>query len=174
MNIEVNLNEINSVEKIISNILIENDFNKLNENVNKKTKNANNKFLYPNSIKENKEFVSIKKAELRPYATIMTEEDFYKIVGAEKRGLSKKSGIYQEYLYSHYIEAVEQNDEGYICDILNRALEFKTNLAYIKELMKNKTFADEWRKDFGSESAVELFKRKGSIRLVNIVKERAK
>ena len=175
MNIEVNMNEINSVEKIVSNMLVENDFNQMNNLINKKESEINNKFLFPNVTgSENAGFVSIKKAGLKPFVKIMSEEEFFKIVGKTKRGLSSKSGRYQEHLYSHYLEAVKMNDEGYISDILHKALEFKTNLSYIKSLIKDEAFANEWRKDFGNESAIEIFKRKGNMRIVDIVKERAK
>lgn len=175
MNIEFNMNEINSVEKIVSNMFIENDFNQMNNLINKKDKDINNKFLFPNVTgSENAGFVSVKKSALNPYTNIITEEEFFKIVGKTKKGLSSKSGRYQEHLYSHYVEAVKMKDTGYISDILNMAVEFKTNLGYIKSLIKDKAFANEWRKDFGTESAIEIFKRKGNMRIVNIVKERAK
>ncbi len=175
MNIEVNMNEINSVEKIISNILLENDFNQMNTLINKKTNSINSQFLFPNTIPvKNSNFISVNKNSIKPYSQIMTEEEFYETVEASKDGLSDNSRKYQEYLYGHYLEAVKLNDEGYIFDVLNKAAEFKTNMNYVKDLMKDIAFEKEWRKDFGNESAVEVLKRKGNLRIVNIVKERAK
>lgn len=175
MDIEVNMNEINSVEKIISNILMETDFNQMNNLINKKGTEANKKFLFPNVTgNENAGFVSLDRNRLKTYVKVISEDEFFKIVGKTKRGISSKSGKYQEHLYGCYMEAVKMNDEGYISDILNLAVEYKTNLNYIKTLIKDEAFEREWRKDLGNESAIEIFKRKGDMRIINIIKERAK
>ena len=79
---------------------------------------------------------------------------------------------YQEYLYAHYLEAIKEQDEGYLSDVLTKAMEFQSNLKYVKSLMKNKRFVEEWRKDFRDETALEIFKHKGNLRIVNIVRER--
>ena len=174
MNIKNNINGINSIEKIMENILVEDDFNKMNGLINNGKGNINSEFLFPHTqIVKNAGFISVRKEALKPYIKVMTEEEFYEIVGATSNELSKQSGRYQEYLYGHYLEALELNDEGYIADVLKSAAEFKKNISYIKSLMNDKSFVTEWRKDFGSKSAIEIFISKGDMKIVNIVKERA-
>ncbi len=175
MNIDVNMNEINAVEKIISDILVEKDFNQMNHIVNQKKNSVNSQFLFPNiNVGDNTGFIAVKKNSIKPYIKVMTEEEFFEIMEASEKGISSKSGRYQEHLYGCYMQALKNNDEGYISDVLNMALEFKTNMENLKSLIEDKTFAKEWRKDFGSESAIEVLKRKGNMRIVNIIKERAK
>lgn len=173
MEIELKVNEINSVEKIITEVLDENDFYKMNGLVQNKN-GINNKFLFPNMAGNNEEmFVSVKRGNTKPFYKVISEDEFFKIIGVTKIGVSKRSSNYQKHLYSCYLEAIEQNDDGYISDILYKALEYQSNLNYVKSLNKNKTFVKEWRRDFTDETAVEVFKRKGNLRIVNIVKERA-
>lgn len=173
MNIEVDMNKINTVEKIISTVLIENDFNKLNNLVTSDDKELNCRLMLANLFgAENTCFISIKKSEQTPFLQILSEESFNNIIGVTKKGLSKKSGRYQEYLYGNYLKAVELQDKGYLSDVLYKTLEFRTNLEYVKSLMKNKNFVKEWRKDFITESAVDIFKHEGNLRIINIVKER--
>ena len=171
MNIEVNMNEIESVKEIISKVLTENDFNKTEGLVHNK-KDSSAKFIFPNGS-GNTNFVSLKKSSLKPYTKIMTEEEFYKIARVTKKGLSKKASKYQEFLYSNYKEALKLKDDGYILDILYKALEFKNNLEFVKKLVKDKNFKKEWKKDFGDTSAIEVFKNKGNLKIINIIKARA-
>ena len=172
--VELELNNTNNVENIISRILAEDNFNRLNYLQNKKGANES-KSLFKTDIKifnneENLEFVTVNNNSLAPYAQIMNEKEFFKIMGCTKKGLSKRSGKYQESLYGYYNEAVAAKDEGYISDILTKAVVFENNLNYVKSLMKNKRFMKEWRKNFGKESPVTIFKNSGNLRKINIVK----
>ncbi len=176
-NIEESLNEINIVENYISNILTDDNFNRLN--VLQNTNNVNSKNLFKEPIfqavsatNQNIEFISVDINSLEPYKNLISEKEFYKIVGFRNNKLSSRSGQYQESLFGHYLDAKENQDSGYISDVLNKAIVFQNNLNYVKSLMKNKRFMQEWRKDFGSLSPVVIFKQSGNLRKINIVKER--
>ena len=162
-NTEISFDEVNTVENFISEILVEDNFYKLNSIIeNEKSE----KYGYFNA-----EFITINKEALEPYSNTISEKEFFKIVGVTKSGFSKRSGKYQESLYSHYIRAVAENDIGYITDILNKAIVFKNNLNYIKVLMNDKSFMREWRKNFGKESPINIFKESGNLRKINIINE---
>ncbi len=173
--VELDLSSINSVENIISKILAEDSFNKLNYLQTRKSTNENETLFKPDFkvLKNGKdiEFVSINTNSLAPYAKIISENEFYKIIGVTKKGLSKRSGRYQESLYGHYNQAVKEKDEGYISDILTKAVVFNNNLNYVKSLTKNKKFMKEWRRNLGKESPVSIFKNSGNLRTINIIKE---
>lgn len=173
MKIEFNINKIPSIKKIVSKLIVENDFNCMNHLINQNEADFDAKFLFPNAEKaQNTEFVSVKKTSKTSFEKLLTEKEFFKTAGVNKRGLSKNSGRFQEWLYAHYIEASKQKDDGYLYDVLSRALEFRRDLKYVKSLIKNKTFALKWHEDFGDESALDIFKHQGSLRLFNIVKYR--
>ena len=123
---------------------------------------------------EQQPFISINKKVLAPYVNTISEEKFFNIIGLKKKGLSKKSGKYQESLYSHYIRAIAEEDNGYIEDVLNKAIVFENNLNYIKKLTKNKKFMKEWRKNFRDESPLEIFKNSGNLKLINVINEQIK
>ncbi len=162
-NIEISFDEINTVENFISEILVEDNFYKLNSILqNEETE----KYGYFNA-----EFITVNKDSLAPYSNTISEKKFFKIIGVNKLGFSKRSGKYQESLYSHYIRAVAENDTGYISDILNKAMVFENNLNYVKVLMNDKSFMKEWRKNFGKENPVNVFKESGNLRKINIINE---
>ena len=69
------------------------------------------------------EFISLDRNSFMPSSMQLTEEEFFNIVGATKKGISKKSGRYQESLYGHYLEAKQNNDSGYISDIFKCSLD---------------------------------------------------
>ena len=167
-NIEINLEEVNTVENFISELLTEDNFYKLNSAF--KTEETEQYSFF--NTGENIEFIAINKDALNPYSNTITEKEFFRIVGVNKTGFSKRSGKYQESLYSHYIRAVAENDLGYVSDILNKAMVFENNLNYVKMLMKDKTFMKEWRKNFGKESPLNVFKHSGNLRKINIIHER--
>lgn len=177
-NIEISLNEVNTVESYISQILIEDNFNKLNYLQNRKSQNECSTYLQPSlriqSDNGNLEFISVDMNAFAPYSTIMSEQEFFRIVGVTKKGISARSGKYQESLYSFYLEALKEEDEGFISDILNKAVVFENNLNYVKRLAKNKSFMKEWRKNFGNESPINMFKNSGSLRKINIINDRTK
>ncbi len=177
-NTDINLAEINTVEGYISQILFEENFNKLNNIQNRKSLQIKeNSFLSKfkiNSESGNIEFISLDMNSIAPYSTIMNEEKFYKIIGKTKRGLSLRSGKYQESLYGFYLKAKEEKDEGFISDVLSKAVVFENNLNYVKSLMKNRLFMKEWRKNFGKESPLKIFKESGNLRKINIINEQIK
>ena len=162
-NIEIEFDEINTVENFISEILVEDNLYKLNSIIRDE---ETEKYSYFNA-----EFITINKEAIAPYSNTISEKEFFKIVGVNKTGFSKKSGKYQESLYSHYIRAVAENDNGYILDILNKAMVFENNLNYVKTLMNDKSFMKEWRKNFGKEKPINVFKESGNLRKINIVNE---
>lgn len=175
-NIDVNLEKISGVENYISQILAEDGFYKMNVSRNRKSENLNKK-IYKQNIKikdknnEEIEFICLDENSLLPYSNLITEKEFYKIVGVRNKKLLKSCGKYQESLYSNYLEAKKEQDEGYISDILQKAVVFQNNLNYVKTLSKNKKFMKEWRKNFGKETPTKVFKNNGSLRKINIVHE---
>lgn len=171
-NIEANLNEFNNIEKLLPNIFMEENFNRLNYLQSTKTDFT---FKTNISIIDNEEkidFVSVNSSSLAPFARILEKERFLKIVGATKKGISKRSGKYQESLYGYYLCALKENDEGFLSDILNKAVIFENNLNFVKALMRSKSFMKVWRKNFGKESPLHIFKNTGNLRKINMVRER--
>ena len=177
-NLDINSSEISNVENYISKILFEDNFNKLNNLQNQKNLNINDSHIEPEIKIESKdgniEFISIDINSLSPYSNIISEEKFYKIIGKTKKGLSKRSGKYQESLYSYYLKAISEKDDGFISDVLSKAVVFENNLNYVKMLMKKRSFMKEWRKNFGKESPIKMFKNSGSLRKINIINEYSK
>lgn len=166
-NEEIGLNEVNTVENFISEMLLDDNFYRLNSMI--KTEETET-YSYFKPV-ENMDFISINQDALAPYSNTISEQEFFRIVGVKKTGFSKRSGKYQESLYSHYIQAVAENDTGYISDILNKAMIFENNLNYVKTLMKNRNFMKEWRRNFGKESPLNVFKHSGELRKINIINE---
>ena len=163
-NIEINFEEINTVENFISEIMMEDNFYKLNSIIQNE---GTEKYGYFNA-----EFITVNRDALAPYSNTISEKEFFRIVGVNKTGFSKRSGKYQESLYSHYIRAIAENDNGYILDILNKAIVFENNLNYVKVLMNDKAFMKEWRRNFGKESPLKIFKESGNLKKINIINER--
>ena len=62
----------------------------------------------------------------------------------------------------------------YILDILNKAIVFENNLNYVKVLMNDKSFMKAWRRNFGKESPINIFKESGNLRKINIINEQKK
>lgn len=169
-NTEASINEVNTVENFISEILLEDNFYQLNSII--KTEEIE-EYNYFKPV-ENIDYISVNKDALAPYSNTISEKEFFRIVGVNKTGFSKRSGKYQESLYSHYLQAVAEDDKGYLLDILGKAIVFENNLNYVKMLMKDKHFMKEWRRNFGKESPVNVFKHSGDLRKINIVNERKK
>ena len=107
-NIEKDLN----IESYIGEILDNTNFDSLNFlRVHESEKNK--RIAEANGL-ENAEFISIDEDSLAPYASMISEKEFFKIVGANKKSIYKRSGKYQESLYSNYLEAKKELDEGYM------------------------------------------------------------
>lgn len=164
------IDEISGVENYIEEILNNTNFDNLNFLTAQKSKNQNIKIK--SGINENSEFISINSNSMFPYARLISEKEFLKIVGAGKKGIHKKSGYYQESLYSNYMEAKKECDEGYISDVLSKAILLRNNINYAKLLMKNRKFMKEWRNNFGNETPLSDVKNSGSIRRITIIKSR--
>ena len=74
------MNEINSVEKIIANLLVDNDFNGMNKLVNKY--DTKNKFIFPSADgNENTNFVSVQKGYIKPYIEVIAEKESPSYIG---------------------------------------------------------------------------------------------
>ena len=147
-NIEAKIEDINEISAFISNL----EDNKL-DFTNETTIRFEN---------ENIGFISINKNEI-------SEKEFLQIVEANKKRSYKKAGLYQQSLFERYLEAKSLQDDGYIKDIFEKALNFKQNLEKIKELKVNKAFKKEWNKNFGKITPESVLKRTGSMRLINVI-----
>ena len=100
--VEVSFEEVNTVENFISEIIEEDNFYNLNSLL---IPEETEKYSYFNA-----DFITVNKDALTPYSNTISEKDFFRIVGVNKTGFSKRSGKYQESLYSHYIRAVAEDD----------------------------------------------------------------
>ncbi len=167
--LEFDLSEVETVENAIQKVLKDDGFNSINNLLSSNYTKCDNDLLKISGVNGNLEFISVDINALAPYSNLLSEKEFFKIVGLTKAGLSKRSGNYQQKLYLNYLEAKENKDEGYISDILNKAIVFRNNLNYIKSLCKKPAFMKEWRKNFGNESPVKLFKNTGCLRQINII-----
>ena len=165
-NIEKDLN----IESYISEILDNTNFDSLNFlRIHESEKNR--KLIEANGL-ENAEFISVDIDSIAPYSSMITEKEFFKIVGANAKTIYKRSGKYQESLYSNYLEAKMEQDKGYIVDVLAKAITLRNNIEYAQSLTKDVKFMREWRKNFGKETPVNDVKNSGSLRRINIIKER--
>ena len=165
LNIEEKLEETNSIEKYIGDVLELDNFNGLNY-----LKNNNVSKDYKVEGLEDAEFVSVDIDALAPYSISITEKEFFKIVGANKNSIGKRSGLYQESLYGKYLEAKALKDKGYLTDVLKRAIVLENNMKLVKILMRNKKFMSEWRKNMGEISPMFELKNSGSLNKINIIR----
>lgn len=171
-NIENSLN----IEKYIGEILNNENFDGLNflrvsESQRQRTA-IEERIINSNEKLENAEFISVDINSLAPYSSLITEREFFAIVGANSKNIYKRSGRYQESLYSNYLEAKRERDEGYIVDVLAKAIVLKNNIEYARSLSQNPKFMKEWRKDFGRITPESEVKNSGTTRKLNIVKSR--
>ncbi len=162
---EVNKIE-NYVEEYISQILESENFDSMNHLQARKSKNRS---LENSKNIDEFTFVSKDKNALNPYSSLITEKEFYKIVEANEIDCNKKSGIYQQCLFSNYKYAVEINDKGYIEDVLRKAIIFNHNRSFVKALMTNKKFMKEWRRNFANYTPLAELKNTGSLKRINII-----
>lgn len=165
-NIETSLNEITNVEKLITKIIGDENFDKLNNLTNRQSKNKNALNLEDNCY----EFISVDIDTIEPYSNLITEKEFFNIVEANKKRSYKRAGIYQQSLYSRYIEAKREQDSGYIKDILNKAIILRKNINETETLMRNKPFMREWRRNFGKVSPIYILKKTGKMKQINIIR----
>lgn len=167
-NVQTDFNEISNIENFISKILGEENFDKLNHL--KNDKNITNRNKFNNEVNSSLEFISIDSNSIKPYLNLISEKEFFKIVGASKKGLKKTSGKYQESLYSHYIQALAENDEGYISDVLKKAMILRENINETEELMKNEVFRKKWKENFETMDPVYVLKNTGSMKRINVIR----
>ena len=162
---------LDNVERFIGNILENDNFNELNYLQVQKNPNIGFNIINreTNDLME-AEFITFDMDSLAPYSNLITEKEFFRIVGANEKGIYKKSGLYQESLYNHYLEAKLECDKGYIEDVLKKAIVFEHNKRFIKYLMKDPIFMREWRRNFGSISPLTEFKNTGSLKKINTIK----
>lgn len=165
VDIDASLNEVNSLERYIGNILENENFNSLNYLQVKR--NTNNRLNVNNRIINNAEFITIDIDALAPYSTLITEKEFFRIVGANSKGIYKTSGLYQERLYGKYLEAKLLEDNGYIEDVLRKTIVFNNNVKFVKCLMENKRFMKEWRKNYGNLNPLFELKNTGKLKKIN-------
>lgn len=165
VDIETTLSEVSNVENYICSILENENFDGLNY---LKGQNSLNSTVTINDTIA--QFVAIDVDSLAPYSNLISEKEFFRIVGSNGRSVYKRSGHYQESLFSNYLKAQEEQDKGYIEDVLRKAIVFEYNLTYVKALSENKKFMREWRKNFGKISPIFEFKNSGSLKKINTVK----
>lgn len=164
-NFECKINELDNVEVFISKIVSNENFLKLNNSSLEENKNE----LYgSNKISGN--FIAVNINSLKPFQSIMSQEEFFEITNANKKGISKKAGKYQEKLYGNFINAVNECDEGYISDVLNKAKIFKQNKLEIEALITNKKFIKEWRHNFGNLSPLTVINNTGNMHKINYIR----
>lgn len=165
IDIETSLSEISNVENYISNILENENFDRLNHL--KGQKSLNSTVIIKNATAE---FITIDIDSLSPYSELITEKEFFRIVGSNGKTIYKRSGHYQEHLFCNYMKAKEEQDKGYIEDVLRKAIVFDYNSKYVKSLSENKKFMREWKKNFGKCSPLFEFKNSGSLKKINTIK----
>lgn len=161
VDIEASLKETNSLEKYIGSILENENFNSLNYL--QVQKGTNNRLR----IVDNAETITINIDSLAPYSTLITEKEFFRIVGASPNRIYKNSGLYQEKLYGRYLEAKSLEDKGYIEDVLRMAIVLENNIKFVKTLMADRRFMKEWRKNYGSLSPLFELKNTGKLKKIN-------
>lgn len=165
VDIEATLAKISNVENYICDILENENFDGLNHL--KGQNSLNSAVSINNTIAQ---FVAIDVDSLAPYSNLITEKEFFRIVGSNGRTIYKRSGHYQESLFSNYLKAREEQDKGYIEDVLRKAIVFEYNLTYVKALSKDRKFMREWRKNFGKISPVFELKNSGNLKKINTIK----
>lgn len=156
----------NYVEDYVCKILEAENFNSLNYLRARKSENKN--VIRSGDMT----FLSVDNDAFAPYSTTITEKEFLRIVEANINQPHKRSGRYQQHLFSNYKHALELEDNGYIEDTLRRAIELKQNITYAKVLMKNKKFMKEWRRNFANYTPIAELKDSGRMRKINIILNR--
>lgn len=166
-NIETNLNEITNIENYISQIISEDSFDKLDGLTNRKSKNRNY-FKYEDKYYD---FISLDIDSTQIEENSISEKEFFKIVESNNKRSYKTAGRYQQSLFSHYMKAKSENDEGYIYDIFRKAIILRKNINKVKKLQKNKLFMKAWRRNFGRINPITELKSSGNMRKIEIIRQ---
>ena len=163
-NVETCLNEITSAENFISNIVKDDNFDKLSCVQERQSLDL----VRSRADILTFDFVSLDFSTLFTESTI-TESEFFRIVGANKDRIYKNSGAYQERLYANYLQALREQDLGYLQDVFEKAVKLRDNIITAKSLMLNSRFRKEWRRNFGNVTPVSILRETGSMRQINII-----
>lgn len=163
-NVDTCLNEIVNVENLISDIVKDDAFDKLTQSQERQSLDL----VRTRADVIDFDFVALDFSTLFDTVSI-TESDFLRIVGANKSRIYKNSGAYQERLYSNYLQALEEQDLGYLKDVFEKAAKLRDNIIAARALMLNRNFKREWRKNFGNISPVAVLRATGSMRQINII-----
>ena len=75
-------------------------------------------------------------------------------------------------LLEKYLEAKNENDLGYMQDILTKAMAFENCLSYTKILSKNKRFLREWKENIREFTPLAEVKNTGNLKKINIIRNR--
>lgn len=119
--------------------------------------------IYNNIKLSNLEFISLN-------SNVLSENEFFKIINAGKKGVHKNAGKYQESLYWHYISAKKEKDSGYLNDVLKKGITLQKNIEEVEGLIRNKNFMKEWRKNMGNISPLKVLKESGKMKKIYIIK----
>ncbi len=157
-NIETTLDEITNVEEYIYQIVGNNGFYTPANPVQTSGGNA----VFINNEENEYGFISVASETI-------SEKEFLEIVDSDGKRCGKSAGLYQQSLFSRYLQAKEEQDQGYIQDIFEKAIEFRDNLERIKKLRENKAFMKEWRQNIGRVTPESELKHSGSMRKINII-----
>ena len=119
--------------------------------------------IYNNVKLPGLEFISLN-------SNLISEKEFFKIIDADKKGVHKKAGKYQESLYWHYISAKKEKDSGYLNDVLKKGITLQKNIEEVEGLIQNRSFMKEWHKNMGKISPLKVLKESGRMKKIYIIK----
>ena len=161
-----NSEQVANTEKYISQYIKSSNFDRLNYIISKEKSGLSGANL---PSKDTVEFISVNKDVGTPYYNLMSEKEFFKVVGFTKNHISSRSGNYQKSLYGHYLQAKAEKDIGYLGDVLKKAIVLRNNINHVKTLMHDKTFMKKWHRNFGHKSPMAMLKNSGEMTIINIV-----
>ena len=169
--IETSLKEINNIESFVAGSIDSTDFNKLNKLIKNEPalKTIN---VFKDTERKEAQIISVSTENYNPYAEMISEKEFFKIVGFKNGKISARSGYYQRSLLSNYLKAKEEKDFGYIKDVLEKAMTLDNYLKYGRVLSRNRKFMKEWKQNISDCSPLESIKNSGNIRKINVIRNR--
>lgn len=171
MEIETGLKEVNNIEAFVSSSLDSIDFNAWNVFIKKEPAYKTVNILKSGGNIE-AQMVSISTENYNPYSELISEREFFSIVGYKNGRVSLRSGYYQKKLLSNYFQAKKEKDFGYIRDVLEKAIMLDNYIKYGKVISKNRKFMKEWKRNITEFSPLETIKNSGNIRKINVIRNR--
>lgn len=171
LDIETSLNDVNNIESFFSSSVDSVDFNCLNVLIEGNFGFGKMKIPAENGSAEVK-IISVSTENYNPYSELISEKEFFKIVGYRNGKISSRSGNYQKKLLSHYLVAKEEKDFGYIKDVLEKAVILDNYLKFGKVISKNRKFMKEWKQNISEFSPLQTIKHKGNIKIINVIRNR--